>query len=60
MPDISILLFKLIDEKGKIYVSQLLGHDSTRVIERWMKEEKVPDGKWKAVMVALKTEGILS
>lgn len=60
MPDISSLLFKLIDEKGKIYVTQLLGHDTTRIIERWQREGQVPDAKWKVVMVALKKEGILS
>lgn len=59
MPDISSLLFQLIDDKGKIHVSQLLGHDSTRIIERWQREGAVPEAKRWGVMEMLKKEGII-
>jgi hypothetical protein len=59
VPDISSLLFQLIDDKGKPYVMTLLGHDTTRIIERWQREGEIPKAKRWEVAEALKKEGIL-
>ena len=59
MPDISNLLFQLIEQKGRLHVSNLLGHDSTRIIERWQKEGEVPKGKRWEVGEMLKAEGLI-
>lgn len=59
MSNISTLLFKVIDDKGLLYVAGLLGHDSTSIIERWRKEGSIPEGKKWGVQEILKKEGYI-
>lgn len=57
MPDISKLLFQLIDERGALAVASMLGHDDTAIILRWKKEGEIPRGKRWDVQEILIKEG---
>ena len=58
MPDIEQLLFKLIETKGLMHVASALGHESTKILERWKKDQRVPEGKKFKVLQVLKDEGV--
>lgn len=59
MPDINSLLFKLIDEKGKRHVIDMLNHDTTAIIERWLRDGDIPRAKRWDVLEAMVKEGVL-
>lgn len=60
MPDIDALFLQLMDDKKAMYVALALEHDSTKIVERWAKEKKVPEARKWQVMELLKSEGYLS
>jgi hypothetical protein len=60
MPDISALFFRLMEDKGALYVADKLEHSSTSIIDRWKREGEVPESKKWAVLELLKREGVIS
>jgi hypothetical protein len=59
MPDLVKAFCDWVDQKGLLYVAGRLGHDSTRFVERWRKEEKLPGDKQMTIFKAMQDEGIV-
>lgn len=59
MPDIDALFLKMMKERKPMYVASKLGYESTKVVERWQKNESVPAARKWVVFDLLKQEGYL-
>lgn len=53
------LLKSLVEKKGLIPTCSAIGHQSTSRVERWLKENKIPDAHKFKVMELFAAEGIL-
>jgi len=63
MKDVNQPFIELVQDKGKMYVANKLGHKSTETTSKWCRDIKaggsVPDGKYKAVYELLVKEEYL-
>ena len=55
-----ITLFKAIQkEKGWLHIIDSLKHGGTSRVERWVKEDRIPDAQKYKVLLLFKQEGLI-
>lgn len=59
MPDIDKLFVEHVEKKGLMHVAQKLGHDSTSIVKRWIRDGKVPEGKKFQVLQMLQEDKVI-
>ena len=59
MLDLYKLFCELIEKKTALYVAAQLGHTDTAIVDRWRREEKIPDSRKFNVFELLQKEGVL-
>lgn len=56
MKDVFEAFKEITEMKGLLYVASKLGHNTTSIIERWIKEGAIPESRQMRVFNFLKSE----
>lgn len=59
MDDTLDIIKRLVAEKGVLLVAAMLGHNDVQRINRWIKNDKIPEPQIPAIRAQLSQEGHL-